>query len=120
LADFQEHKPEFDKLGASVVALSSDSPDGARQAVEKLGLGFTVLGGLDASLTSNAIGCYTGVHDGSPHVQPASFVLDPEGKVRHAVYSSGKVGRLTAEDALSIVRDLQKTRGAPDAGSSHA
>jgi peroxiredoxin len=112
LADFQTHKAEFDELGARVVAISSDSAEDARQTVAKLGLGFTVLSGLDARAASNAIGCYTGVHEGVPHVQPASFVVDPEGKVAHSVYSSGKVGRLTAEDALMVLRDLRKARGA--------
>jgi len=39
---------------------------------------------------------------------PASFILAPGGKIVHAVYSSGKVGRLTAGDALTIVNDLRK------------
>jgi peroxiredoxin len=74
--------------------------------VERLGLEFTVLYGLDPEATSRAIGCYTGMHEGRPHIQPADFVLGPDGRVVHAVYSSGTVGRLTAADALPTVKGL--------------
>lgn len=93
-----------------VIALSSDPGDEAKRTVEKLGLGFPVLYGLDAPTTSRAIGCYTGVHEGTPHVQPASFVLDREGKIVLATYSSGKVGRLTAANALILAKDIEKKR----------
>lgn len=112
MADFETHKPELDELDVRILALSSDTQDGAKGTVSKLNLHFPVLYGLDPAATSRLIGCYTGTHDGSPHIQPASFVLDPEGKLVHAVYSSGKVGRLTAEDALTLARDLRKKREA--------
>ena len=93
-----------------VIALSSDSSDDAKKTVEKLGLEFRVLHGLDARATSRAIGCYTGVHEGVPHVQPASFVLDHEGKIVLATYSSGRVGRLDAVGAVSLAKDIAKKR----------
>jgi hypothetical protein len=48
------------------------------------------------------------MHEGRPHIQPAAFILGPDGRIVHAMYSSGKVGRLTASDALTIVKDLRK------------
>ena len=63
-----------------------------------------------ATATSRTIGCYTGIHEGGPHVQPAAFVLDESGNIVHAVYSSGMVGRRTAEDALTLLRNQQKLR----------
>jgi peroxiredoxin len=108
LADFQRHKTEFDVLEARVVALSADGEEEARGTVEQLGLEFTVLYGLDPEATSRAIGCYTGTHEGRPHIQPAAFVLRSDGRIVHALYSSGKVGRFTAGDALTIVKDLRK------------
>lgn len=104
----QERLETFDALDAQVVAASSDGEDDARSAAEDWGLGYTVLYGLDAEKTSEAIGCYTGERKGEPHIQPASFVLDRDGTVVHAVYSTGKVGRLTAEDAITVVEGLQK------------
>jgi peroxiredoxin len=108
LADFQQHNTELDALDTQVVALSADREEEARGTVEQLGLEYTVLYGLDPDATSRALGCYSGTHEGRPHLQPAAFILGPDGRIVHAVYSSGKVGRLTASDALTIVKDLRK------------
>lgn len=104
MADYQKQKPDFEALDAGVLALSSDAVQEARGTVEQLGLEFPVLCGLDPLVTARAIGCYTGVRQGRPHLQPAAFVLAEDGSIVHAVYSSGKVGRLTASDALTILR----------------
>lgn len=112
MADFQEHQQGLDVLDVRVVALSSDTRDNAAAMAEKLGLAFPVLYGLDPAAASELIGCYTGTHDGRPHVQPASFVLDGSGAIVHAVYSSGKVGRLTAADALTLAADVRKKQDA--------
>ncbi|MBI4503616.1 MAG: redoxin domain-containing protein [Gemmatimonadetes bacterium] len=108
MADFQQHHAEFNALDTQVVALSADMESDARETVEKLGLDFTVLYGLDPESTSRAIGCYTGTREVRPIIQPAGFVLRPDGSIAHAVYSSGKVGRFTAGDGLTIVKDLRK------------
>jgi peroxiredoxin len=105
LADFQGRRAEFDALGAEIVALSADTREDAWATVQRLGLEFRVLYGLDPEATSRTIGCYAGIHEGRPHVQPAGFILGPDGRIAHAVYSSGKLGRLTAEDALTIVKE---------------
>ena len=70
---------------------------------------------MDPEATSRTIGCYTGTHEGRPHIQPAAFILAPDGKIVHAVFSSGKVGRLTASDALTILNDLRKQRPSSEA-----
>ena len=108
MADFQQHKAELDALDVQIVALSSDQEEDAEGTVERLGLEFTVLYDLDPEATSRTIGCYTGMHEGRPHIQPAAFLLGPDGRIVHAMYSSGNVGRLTAGDALTIVKDLRK------------
>jgi len=103
----QEHLAELEEMEVQLIAASADGEDGARKAVEEWELTFTVLYGLDPEETSEAIGCYTGEHDGEPHIQPASFVLDRDGTVAHAVYSTGRVGRLTAEDTIAVVEGLR-------------
>lgn len=109
MADYQSHQADFDALEARVVALSADEENDARGTAEQLGLSFPVLFGLDARATGEAIGAYTGVRKGRAHLQPSGFVLSPEGTVAHAVYSSGKVGRLTATDALTVLRGLVRS-----------
>ena len=108
MADFKQHRAEFDALDVEIVALSADREEEAGGTVERLGLEFRVLYGLDPEATSRAIGCYTGKREGKPHIQPAAFILGSDGTIVHATYSSGKVGRLTASDALTIVKDLRK------------
>ena len=108
MADFQQHKAELDALDAQVVALSSDREEEAEGTVERLGLEFMVLYDLNPEATSRVIGCYTGMHEGRPHIQPAAFILGSDGRIVHATYSSGKVGRLTARDALTMIKDLRK------------
>jgi peroxiredoxin len=109
LADFQQHLSELESLGVGVVALSADNEADAAALMKLLGLGFPVAYGLDVDMVQRAIGCYTGLREGHEHLQPASFVLAPDGRILHAVYSSGKVGRLTASDVLVIARDRLKT-----------
>jgi peroxiredoxin len=108
LADFQQHRAEFDAASTEIVALSSDTQEDAWGTVQRLGLDFRVLYGLDPEAASRTIGCYTGTHEGRPHIQPAAFILRPDGTIAHAVYSSGKVGRITAGDALTIVKELRE------------
>lgn len=108
MADFQNHQAELAALGVRIVALSADKQEDAAGTVQQLGLSYPVAYGLDPEAVSRLIGCYSGVREGRPHLQPAAFVLDPEGTVVHAVYSSGNVGRLTADDALTVVRGRAK------------
>lgn len=103
----QEHLGRLEALEAQVIAASADTEDEAQGTVEELGLEYPVLYGLDAEETSSAIGCYTGEREGRPHIQPAAFVLERDGTIAHAVYSSGKVGRLTGADAVAVVEGLE-------------
>ena len=104
MADFNAHLADFDDHGVQILAASSDPLEEGKKTVELLELSYTVLYGLEPEATAAAIGCYTGEHEGRPHLQPASFILKADGTIALATYSSGKVGRLTAADALEIVR----------------
>lgn len=65
-------------------------------------LGFPVVYGLDVDDVGERFGLY--VEKGERvHLQPAQFILDPEGRITFASYSSGPVGRLDAEEALSQI-----------------
>jgi hypothetical protein len=41
-------------------------------------------------------------------VSSITFILNRDGKVMLAVYSSGAIGRLTAKDCLGLIKHLQK------------
>lgn len=106
MADFQSKLGTIRGLGAKVVAMSTDSEEDARGTVDDLDIDYPVGYDLDRDAVSEAIGAYT--NDDPPHLQPADFVLSPDGTIALAVYSSGAVGRLHADEAVEEIEFLQK------------
>ena len=102
LSAFARAKEKLDELGIRVVALSIDSKADAAALVEKHRLNFPVGYGVDADKIAASTGAY--VNDSPRYLQSTGFVLDPDGKVITAVYSSGAIGRLVAEDVIGFVR----------------
>lgn len=47
------------------------------------------------------------LHPEPHHLQATRSVLDPEGRVEVGVCSSGAIGRVTAEDAVGLIRYAQ-------------
>jgi peroxiredoxin len=102
LAGLEDLADEYEDAGVRVVAASADGRDGARKMKEEEDLGFPVLYGLDVAKMRDRLGLY--INEGEKtHLQPAQFVLDPDGRVRLACYQSGAVGRLGPEEALGVV-----------------
>jgi peroxiredoxin len=102
LAAFARAKEKLDELGLKIAALSVDNKADAMTLVEKHGLRFPVGCGVNAEKIAAATGAY--VNDSPRYLQSTGFVLDPNGKVITAVYSSGAIGRLVAEDVIGFVR----------------
>src|SRR5215470_3534255 len=102
LAAFARVKEKLDELGLKIVALSVDNKADAVTLVEKHGLNFPVGYGVSADKIAAATEAY--VNDSPRYLQSTGFVLDPNGKVITAVYSSGAIGRLVAEDVIGFVR----------------
>jgi len=101
LSAFARAKEKLDGLGIRVVALSVDSKTDAATLVEKHRLNFPVGYRADADKVADLTGAY--VNDNPRYLQSTGFVLDPTGKVITAVYSSGAIGRLVAEDVMGFV-----------------
>ncbi|MBX3607649.1 MAG: peroxiredoxin family protein [Piscinibacter sp.] len=102
LAGFARAAATFDELGIKVASLSVDDRATASALVEKLRLPFPVGHSADADQVAALTGAY--VNRQPHHLQTTGFVLDRDGKVITAVYSSGAIGRLTAEDVAGFVR----------------
>ena len=102
LAAFARAREKLDDLGLKVVALSVDNKADATALVEKHSLNFPVGYGVKAETIAASTGAY--VNDSPRYLQSTGFVLDPDGKVITAVYSSGAIGRLVAEDVIGFVR----------------
>ena len=102
LAAFARAKGKLDELGLRIAALSVDNKADAATLVEKHSLNFPVGYGINAEKIAVSTGAY--VNDSPRYLQSTGFVLDPNGKVITAVYSSGAIGRLVAEDVIGFVR----------------
>jgi len=88
--------------------------------VEKHKIGFWVVYGLAVRKEADKIGADrapsgptgTGFDSENGYFQPANFILR-NGKVLHATYSNGPLGRLQAQQVLMFVghyRELEKGR----------
>lgn len=88
-------------LNAGVVSLSVDDEDTTRALIEEP-VGHSADAGKIAALTGAFV-------TAEPHyLRGTGFVLDPTGRVVVSVYSSGAMGRATAEDAAGLIRYAQE------------
>jgi len=108
LANFQRHTLDFEKLDVRVVAISVDGEDDAKATVERSHLTFPVLYGADPDRLAETLGVYVSDDEHGRYVNSTAFIIDPSGRVALAVYSTGAVGRLVAEDALALIGYLQQ------------
>jgi peroxiredoxin len=100
-------KDEYEQEDIRIVALSADPEAGARKMRMDGDLSFPILYGLGVDEMKKRYGLY--IEKGEKtHVQPAQFLLDPKGAVRLACYSSGAVGRLSAEEALNQAKAMKE------------
>ncbi len=106
MADFQENIESFKDIGTEVVALSVDSEEDAKKMVDKHGLTYPVLHGLDARETLATIGGY--INEEPAYLHPSGFVLRPDRTIVTLVQSSGAIGRLVAADTIGLIRHYQK------------
>jgi peroxiredoxin len=104
LAAFARAADKLAGEGIKVVSVSVDDREKSEALVEKHKLGFPVAYGADARAVSAATGAF--VNDDPVCLQATGFVLNPEGRIVTAVYSTRAIGRLLPEDVLGFVRYL--------------
>jgi peroxiredoxin len=105
LAGFRRASEKFAEIGIKVVALSVDDEATTLGTIEKFKLNFPVGHSADADKVASVTGAYT---NESPHyLQTTGFLLAPDGKILNAVYSSGPIGRLVADDVIGMVAYLK-------------
>ena len=99
---FNDLKQEFDEVGASILAASVDALENA--SVVQEGLDFPITHGVTRDQAAS-IGSWW--EDRRSIIQPSEFILGRDGSVVSATYSTGPVGRLMPEDALSLINYLE-------------
>jgi peroxiredoxin len=112
LAAFARVADKFGGEDIKVVSVSVDDREKSEALIEKHKLGFPVAYGADARAVSAASGAF--VNDDPVYLQATGFVLNPEGRIVTAVYSTGAIGRLMPDDVPGLVRYVKssaKNRG---------
>lgn len=105
LAGFQRASEKLAQANIKVVSLSVDDEATTKGTIQKYKLSFPVGHSADADQVAAITGAYT---NQSPRfLQATGFLLDPDGHVLNAVYSSGPIGRLVAEDVIGMVNYLK-------------
>lgn len=102
LSGFARAADTLAELDVKVAALSVDDEATSAALVAKRHLGFPVGHSADADTIAQLTGAYT--NDDPHYVQSTGFVLAPDSTVITAVYSSGAIGRLIADDVVGLVR----------------
>ena len=106
LRQFERAQERLTEIGVQVVSLSVDDEVTATALVEENKLTFAVGHSVDGRHLAELTGAF--VNNDPVYLQATGFVLDPEGRVLVSSYSSGAIGRLTAEDTLGLVRYVKE------------
>jgi len=105
---FQRKLPELEQLGVRVIAISADVAAEAQQTVERHQLTFPVLYGADPAGAAKTFGTHVAANARGTYIDSTGFVVDPNGSIVVAVYSSGAIGRIVPDDALGLIKYLQR------------
>jgi peroxiredoxin len=106
LADFQKSIEEFSRRNVALIALSVDALEEARKTVERHRLTFSLGYGVNGPEFAAQTGAF--FDEAKKYLQATGFVLQPDGLVAHAVYSTGPVGRYVAADVIGLIDYLSK------------
>jgi hypothetical protein len=103
LVDFDTNAMLLKQEGIAVVAASVDSVEEASDLAGGLRLRYAqVLAGLDGPAVASATGAAIQTGDRT-FLHATGFLLKPDGGIVNSVYSSGPIGRFTANDVLKKV-----------------
>jgi peroxiredoxin len=108
LAGYQVKLEELRAQEVSVLALSTDPQEKAKESVEADGLQFPVAWGLKVPEDAERIGAAW--EKKRSIIQPSEFILGRDRRVLHATYSTGPIGRIDSGDALTLIRFLRSKR----------
>jgi peroxiredoxin len=108
LADYQENYEALKAEGISVIALSTDPLEKAKETVEQDRLSYPVAYGLRLPDDAERVGAWW--EKKRAIIQPSEFILGPDRRVLHATYSTGPIGRIPATHALQLLQYLKSRK----------
>lgn len=105
LAAYERAADEFAKEQIKVISVSADDRETSEALVEMHQLNFPVGYNADPEAVSAITGA---VVNAKPFcLQATGFILDADGRIVTAVYSTRAIGRLMPEDVLEFIRYLK-------------
>ena len=107
LAAWEEKKAELEGMEATIYAVSVDNLEKATEVSGK-GLTFPVAYGATKE-DGEKIGAWWS-EDRDGYIQPSEFLLGRGGVVLGAMYASGPVGRMGADEAIRFVQFRENRR----------
>lgn len=111
MVDFDTNARLLEGLGVKVVAASVDSVEKTAALGDGLRVGYVqMVGEIDGPAVAESTGANLQTGDRT-FLHATGFVTNPEGKVVQSVYSSGPIGRFTANDVLKWVSFVQAQAG---------
>ncbi len=90
-----------------MIALSAQSKDKAELMIQRHGLTYPVVYGLDPEEITRTIGCSISLEE-PIRLEPTDIVLRPDGTIAWSVYASSAIGRLTADDTIAVMDFYQQ------------
>ncbi len=111
MADYQTWLPDLKALNLTVMAASVDDEAAARRTADALKLAYPLACGLDYQAVSRATGAF--IEHERKILHATGFVLKPDLTIQVAAYSTGPIGRLTANDVSSVVRNARNKEATP-------
>ena len=107
MAAYEAAKAELEALDVSVYAVSTDNEEHARE-VQGKGLTFPMAYGATKD-DADTIGAWWS-EDRDGYVQPAEFLVGRGGVVLGAMYASGPVGRMAADEVIHYIQFRENRR----------
>ncbi len=107
MAEWEANKAALDELEATIIAVSVDNQEQA-QEVKDQGLSFRVAYGATKE-DGDLIGSWWS-EDRGGYIQPTEFLLGRGGVVLGAMYASGPVGRMGADEGICLITRRENIR----------
>ena len=107
MAAYEEKKSELEALGATIYAASVDSLELAQEVAGK-GLTYSLGYGVSKE-QADSLGSWWS-EDRGGYVQPSEFLRGRGGVVLGAMYASGPVGRMGADEVVRAITRRERMR----------
>ncbi len=116
MAEWEANKAALEELDATIIAVSVDNQEQAQEVKDK-GLTFPVAYGATKE-DGDQVGAWWS-EDRGGYIQPTEFLMGRGGVVLGAMYASGPVGRMGADEAIRQITRRENIRREEEGETAH-